>query len=63
MCWQIPLILVYSIIFHKSQSMTAHKSIVYESSKNKPFATDLTYAAIPRATDLEKVALLLPDHY
>ena len=36
------------------------------SSKNKPFARGLPYVAISRATDLEKVALLLlirPDHF
>jgi ATP-dependent exoDNAse (exonuclease V) alpha subunit len=46
--------------------MTAHNGIVYELSKNKPFARGLTYVAISRATDLEKVALLLPirpDHF
>ena len=35
-------------------------------SKNKPFARGLPYVAISRATDLEKVALLLPippDHF
>jgi ATP-dependent exoDNAse (exonuclease V) alpha subunit len=39
---------------------------VYEPSKNKPFARGLPYVAISRATDLEKVALLLPirpDHF
>ena len=38
--------------------MTAHNGIVYEPSKNKPFARGLPYVAISRATDL--VALLLP---
>ena len=50
----------------KSQSMTAHNGIVYEPSKDKPFARGLPYVAISRATDLEKVALLLPirpDHF
>ncbi len=44
----------------------AHNGIVYEPSKNKPFARGLLYVAISRATDLEKVALLLPirpDHF
>jgi hypothetical protein len=41
MRWQLPLILAYSITTHKSQSMTAHKGIVYEPSKNKPFARGL----------------------
>ena len=66
MRWQLPLILVYSITTHKSQSMTAHNGIVYEPSKQKPFARGLPYVAISRATDLEKVALLLPirpDHF
>ena len=66
MRWQLPLILAYSITTHKSQSMTANNSIVYEPSKNKPFARGLPYVAISRATDLEKVALLLPirpDHF
>ena len=40
--------------------MPAHNGIVYEPSKNKPFARGLQYVAISRATDLEKVALLLP---
>ena len=53
-------ILAYSITTHKSQSMAAHNGIVYEPSKNKPFARGLPYVAISRATDLEKVALLLP---
>jgi hypothetical protein len=44
MHWQLPLILAYSIITHKLQSMTAHNGIVYKLSK---------------ATDLEKVALLM----
>ena len=42
--------------------MTAHNGIVYEPSKNKPFARGLPYVAI----DIEKVALLLPirqDHF
>ena len=46
--------------------MTAHNGIVYEPSKNKPFARDLPYVAKSRATDLENVALLLPirpDHF
>ena len=46
--------------------MTAHNGIVYEPSKNKPFARGLPYVAISRATDLEKVALLLlirPDYF
>jgi hypothetical protein len=45
--------------------MTAHNGIVYEPSK-KPFARGLPYVAISRATDLEKVVLLLPirpDHF
>ena len=66
MRWQLPLILAYSITTDKSQSMTAHNGIVYEPSKNKPFARGLPYAAISRATDSEKVALLLPirpDHF
>ena len=66
MRWQLPLILAYSITTHKSQSMTAHNGIVYEPSKNKPFARGLPYVAISRATDIEKVALLLPirpDHF
>ncbi len=33
MRWQLPLILAYSIATHKSQSMTAHNSIVCEPSK------------------------------
>ena len=41
MRWQLPLILAYSITTHKSQSMTAHNGIVYESSKQKPFARGL----------------------
>ena len=56
----------FHLFFHKSQSMTAHNGIVYEPSKNKPFARGLPYVAISRATDLEKVALLLPirpDHF
>ena len=64
--WQLPLILAYSITTHKSQSMTAHNDIVYEPSKNKPFARGLPYVAISRATDLDKVALLSairPDHF
>ena len=39
---------------------------MYEPSKNKPFARGLPYVAISRATDIEKVALLLPirpDHF
>ncbi len=60
MRWQLPLILTYSITTHKSQSMTAHNGIVYEPSKNKPFARGLPYVAISRATDIEKVALLSP---
>ncbi len=43
-------------------SMTAHNGIVYEPSKNKPFAGGLPYVAI----NIEKVALLLPirpDHF
>ena len=66
MRWQLPLILAYSITTHKSQSMTAHNGMVYEPSKNKPFARGLRYVAISRATDLKKVALLLPirpDHF
>ena len=66
MRWQLPLILACSITTHKSQSMTAHNGIVYEPSKNKPFNRGLPYVAISRATDLEKVALLLPirsDHF
>ena len=66
MRWQLPLILAYSITTHKSQSMTAHNGIVYEPSKNKPFARGLPYVAISRATDIEKVALLSPirpDHF
>jgi hypothetical protein len=66
MRWQLPLILAYSITTHKSQSMTAHNGIVYEPSKNKPFARGLPYVALSRATDIEKVALLLsirPDHF
>ncbi len=54
------------ITTHKSQSMTANNGIVYEPSKSKPFARGLPYIAISRATDLEKVALLLPirpDHF
>ena len=46
--------------------MTAHNGIVYEASKNKPFARGLPYVAISRATDIEKVALLSPirpDHF
>ena len=46
--------------------MTAHNGIVYEPSKNKPFARGLPYVAISRATDIEKVALLSPirpDHF
>ena len=46
--------------------MTANNGIVYEPSKNKPFARGLPYVAISSATDLEKVALLLPirpDHF
>ena len=46
--------------------MTAQNGIVYEPSKNKPFARGLPYVAISRATDIEKVALLLPirqDHF
>ena len=46
--------------------MTANNGIVYEPSKNKQFARGLPYVAISRATDLEKVALLLPirpDHF
>ena len=54
MRWQIPLILAYSITTHKSQSMTAHNGIVFEPSKTKPFARGLPYAAISRATDLDK---------
>jgi ATP-dependent exoDNAse (exonuclease V) alpha subunit len=55
-----------SITTHKSQSMTAHNGIVYEPSKNKPFARGLPYVAISRATDIEKVAFLSPirpDHF
>ena len=61
----LPLILAYSITTHKSQSMTAHSGIVYEPSKNKPFARGLPYVAISRATD-HFIALLLPirpDHF
>ena len=46
--------------------MTAHNGIVYEPSKNKPFARGLPYVATSRATDIEKVALLSPirpDHF
>ena len=58
MRWQLPLILTYSI--------TTHNGIVYEPSNNKPFARGLPYIAVSRATDIEKVALLLPirpDHF
>ncbi len=55
MRWQLPLILAYSVTTHKSQSMTAHNGIVYEPSKNKPFARGLPYVAISRATDIEKL--------
>ena len=54
------------ITTHKSQSITAHNGIVYEPSKEKPFARGLPYVAISRATDLDKVALLSairPDHF
>jgi ATP-dependent exoDNAse (exonuclease V) alpha subunit len=64
--WQLPLIVVYSITTHKSQSMTAHNGIVYEPSKKSPFTRGLPYVAISRATDLDKVALLSPirtDHF
>ena len=40
--------------------------MMYEPSKNKPFARGLPYVAISRATDIKKVALLLPirtDHF
>ena len=67
MCWQLPLILAYSITTHKSQSMTAHNGIVYEPSKNKPFARGHSYVAISSSNIyVEKVALLLPirpDHF
>ena len=46
--------------------MTAQNGIVYEPSKNKPFARGLPYVAISRATDLKKGELLLPirpDHF
>ena len=46
--------------------MIANNGIVYEPSKNKPFARGLPYVVISRVTDLEKVALLLPirpDHF
>ena len=45
--------------------LIANNGIVYEPSKNKPFARGLPYVVISRVTDLEKVALLLPirpDH-
>jgi len=51
MRWQLPLILAYSITTHNSQSMTAHNGIVYEPSKNKPFARGLPYVAISRSTN------------
>ena len=44
----LDFILAYSITTHKSQSMTAHNGIVYEPSKNKPFARGLPYVAISR---------------
>ena len=50
MPWQLPLIMVFSFTSHKSQSITAHNGLV----------------AILRATDLDKVTLLLPirtDHF
>jgi len=52
-------ILAFSITTNKSQSMTAHNGIVYEPSKTRKFARGLQYVAISRATDLDKVALLL----
>ena len=65
MRWQLSLIVAYSITTHKSQSMTAHNGIVYDPSKKNPFTRGLPNVAISRATDLDKVALLLPirtDH-
>ena len=38
--------LIVFITTHKSQSMTAHNGIVYEPSKNKPFARGLPYVAM-----------------
>ena len=58
MRWQIPLIVAYSITTHKSQSMTAHNSIVNETSINSPLTRGLQYVALSRATDLDKISLL-----
>ena len=57
MRWQMPFIIAYRITTHKSQSVTAHNSIVYEPSKQTPFTPNF---AISRATDLDKVTLLSP---